>query len=119
MLEHMAGATIADVGPDSRWLEGIDKVADLPNTFLKVFHVIQSKDRDTASPGLDRYEPWLTAAWDAFGEGRLNWPVSGRHASYARIHDLVQQFVAGRGTEAPRRFFVDNARRAYRLVDPG
>lgn len=123
LLEHMGGAMISGDGPDPRWLEGLARAARLPNTFLKVSHVIQSKDRDREAPGLDRYEPWLAAVWNAFGGQRVmfgsDWPVSGRHATYARIHDLVRQFVAGRGAETSRAFFTDNARHAYGLVDAG
>jgi len=119
LIEHMAGATIDHDRPDPRWLDGIAAAAKRPNIFLKVSHVIQSAARDAEQPGLDRYLPWLSAVWDAFGDARVmfgtDWPVSQRHASYARIHDLARQFMAGKGEEAGRRFFTDNARIAYGL----
>lgn len=123
MLEHMAGARIEGDKPDPRWLDGIAAASRHANTWLKVSHVIQSADRDADDPALNRYAPWLEAAWNAFGDDRVmfgaDWPVSLRHATYARIHDLVRQFVTGRGAEASRLFFTDNARRAYGLTDPG
>ena len=121
MLEHMGGASIEGDEPDPRWLDGIAAASRHANTWLKVSHVIQSADRDADDPGLDRYAPWLEAAWNAFGDARVmfgtDWPVSLRHATYARIHDLARQFVAERGAKASRLFFTDNARRAYGLTD--
>lgn len=121
MLEHMAGAKIDGDKPDPRWLDGIAAASRHADTLLKVSHVIQSADRDAEHPGLDRYIPWLDAVWNVFGDARVmfgtDWPVSLRHATYGRIHDLVRRFVRGRGEEASRLFFTDNARRAYGLRD--
>jgi predicted TIM-barrel fold metal-dependent hydrolase len=121
LLEHMAGAMIDGEKPDPRWLDGIASAARHDNVFLKVSHVIQSAARDAEAPDMSRYAPWLAAVWDAFGDRRVmfgtDWPVSLRHASYVRIHDLVRQFVAGRGANASRRFFTENARDAYGLPD--
>jgi L-fuconolactonase len=122
ILEHMAAARITGDKPDPRWLDGIAAAAQHPNTFLKVSHVIQSADGDSQASGLDRYSPWLEAVWKVFGDDRVlfgtDWPVSSRHATYKRIHDLVRQFVTGRGDEAARLFFTDNARRVYGVTDP-
>jgi predicted TIM-barrel fold metal-dependent hydrolase len=121
MLEHMGGARIDGDEPDPRWHDGIATASRHAHTWVKVSHVIQSADRDAAHPGLDRYAPWLEAVWKTFGETRVmfgtDWPVSLRHATYGRIHELVRQFVNGRSPEAARQFFADNARRAYGLLD--
>lgn len=120
-LEHMAGARITGDKPDPGWLDGIAAAARHPERFLKVSHVIQSADRDAAAAGLDGYAAWLEAVWHAFGDERVvfgsDWPPSRRHATYARIVDLVREFVAARGADIAQRFYTDNARRAYGLAD--
>jgi len=68
------------------------------------------------------YEPWLDAAWAAFGEKRLmygsNWPVSNKASSYAEVLDIVKPYVAGKGPEAERWFYADASRAAYRWTEP-
>ena len=68
------------------------------------------------------YEPWLDAAWAAFGEKRLmfgsNWPVSNKASSYAEVLDIVKPYVARKGPEAERWFYAEASRAAYRWVEP-
>ena len=117
LLEHMAGARIAGEAPDPAWIDGIGKAARHPNTFLKVSHVLQSGRAEQEAPAPERYEPWLAAAWQAFGDHRVmfgsDWPVSGRHASYRAIFDAAQRFVHARGEEAEKWFFAESSRAAY------
>ena len=118
LLEHMAGGRIAGTVPDPAWLDGIERAAQRPNTFLKVSHVLQSGMAEQVVPPAERYEPWLAAVWQAFGDRRLmfgsDWPVSARHASYRAIFDAVQRFVHARGEEAEKWFFAESSKAAYR-----
>jgi L-fuconolactonase len=118
MLEHMAGARISGDTADPAWIDGITRAAQRPNTFLKVSHVLQSGMAEQVAPPPERYEPWLAAAWQAFGDRRVmfgsDWPVSARHASYRAIFDAVQRFVHARGAEAEKWFFAESSQAAYR-----
>jgi len=126
LVEHMGSARISDAGPEQTWRDAIAKVARHDNVFLKVSAMAESAahtmklQKAPLDPAF--YEPWLDAAWSAFGEKRLmfgsNWPVSSRTGSYADILGVVRPFVARRGAEAERWFFAESSRAAYRWKDP-
>ena len=121
VLDHMGNTRIAGERPLPEWLAAIGRVARRPNVFMKVSALAESAAHATTpgKPPLDTafYEPWLSAAWNAFGEKRLmfgsNWPVSDRAASYADVIGIVAPFVRTRGAEAERRFFEGTSRAAY------
>lgn len=121
ILEHMAGASITGESPDPVWLNAIAAAARHPGIFLKVSHVIQGGVRGNEIRA-ERYEGWLRAAWQVFGEHRVifgsDWPASQAHATYDRIHEVVRLFVHARGEETTRRFFRANAMQAYGLDAP-
>jgi L-fuconolactonase len=124
VLDHMGNTRIASDGPPTAWLAAIEKVARRPNVFMKVSALAESAAHamKQPKPPLDTafYEPWLDAAWKAFGEQRLlfgtNWPVSDRAASYADVFGIVAPFVRARGPGAERRFFAGTSRVAYGLA---
>jgi predicted TIM-barrel fold metal-dependent hydrolase len=115
VLEHAGWPTAIDAAGLAAWREGIDRLAALPNVDCKVSGLGMA----THSLDADVLRPWIEGCLEAFGAGRSmfggNFPVEAMYGDYATLIDSVTAAVAGL-TEAERRaFFVDNARRAYRL----
>jgi L-fuconolactonase len=115
VLEHSGWPTAVDAAGLVAWREGIDRLAALPNVDCKVSGLGMA----THSLDADVLRPWIEGCLEAFGAGRSmfggNFPVEAMYGDYSTLTDSVIAAVAGL-TEAERRaFFVDNARRAYRL----
>ncbi|MFM8804388.1 MAG: amidohydrolase family protein, partial [Planctomycetia bacterium] len=106
--------------------KSIELAARHANVFMKVSALAESAAHTMklAKAPLDPafYEPWLDAAWAAFGERRLlygsNWPVSNKASSYADVLGIVKPYVDRKGPEAQRWFFAEAARAAYRWAAP-
>lgn len=101
------------------WKEGISRLAERPNVFMKVSALVEqvAGPEGEAPRGLEYYLPVLHHLWESFGEGRLiygsNWPVSDRGAPYEVVYELVREFFAGKGLEALEKYFWKNALVAY------
>ena len=126
IVNHMGNTPVSDKGPLPEWRDAITLAARHPNVFMKVSALAESAAHTMRLPKapLDPafYEPWLDAAWAAFGEKRLmygsNWPVSDKASSYAEVLGIVKPYVARKGPEAERWFYADASRAAYRWVVP-
>ena len=123
VINHVANVRI-DGGPvNNDWRQGMTAAARHPRVFAKISGLVEGARTDDGRVPheTDFYLPILDAMWATFGDDRLiygsNWPVSERFAPYATVQTIVQQYVEGRGPEATRKFFADNARIAYRWVD--
>lgn len=124
VLDHMGNTRVSKDKPLPEWLAAIERVARLPNVFMKASGLVESAAHSMKPAQAPRdpafYEPWLAAVWEAFGPERLmygsNWPVSSRAADYATVHGIVAAFTRSRGPAAERWFFTDTSRAAYRLV---
>jgi predicted TIM-barrel fold metal-dependent hydrolase len=119
VVNHVANVRI-DGGPASPdWVRGIRAAAETPNVFCKVSALVEGTGRDQAPAEVAFYRPVLDTVWEAFGPDRLvygsNWPVSARYASYTVVHRIVAEYFQVRGEAAARKYFRENARRAYRL----
>jgi L-fuconolactonase len=122
VLDHMGNTRVSKDGPLPEWRAAVERVARLPNVFMKASGLVESAAQSMkpaqapCNPAF--YEPWLAAVWKAFGPERVmygsNWPVSDRAADYATVHGIVAAFAQSRGTEAERWFFTDASRAAYR-----
>jgi L-fuconolactonase len=123
-LDHMGNTPISKDGPLPEWLAAIERVARLPNVFMKASGLVESTAQSMKPAQAPRdpafFEPWLAAVWKAFGPERLmygsNWPVSDRAADYATVHAIVAAFARSHGPEAERWLFTDTSRAAYRWV---
>jgi len=122
VLDHLGNTPISPDGPRPDWRDALGRLAGRPHVTLKVSALVESaahtmkRPRAPVDPAF--YEPWLAAAWQALGDGRLmygsNWPVSDRALDYAGLFAIVDAFVRRRGPEAERRFYHDTSRAAYR-----
>lgn len=126
IINHMGNARLSEKGPTPEWRQAIETVAGHPDVFMKVSALAESAAHTmaVAKAPVDSafYEPWLDAAWAAFGAKRLmygsNWPVSDRAACYADVLGIVKPYVASKGAEAERWFYAEASRSAYRWVAP-
>jgi len=126
IVNHMGNTPVSDKGPLPEWRDAIGLAAGHANIFMKVSALAESAahtmrlQKAPLDPAF--YEPWLDAAWAAFGEKRLmfgsNWPVSNKASSYAEVLDIVKPYVARKGPEAEKWFYSDASRAAYRWVEP-
>ena len=126
IINHMGNTPVSDKGPLPEWRESIAEMAGHANVFMKVSAIAESAAHSMRPPTAPVdpafYEPWLDAAWAAFGENRLmygsNWPVSDKAAEYADVLGIVKPYVVNKGPEAERWFYAEAARAAYRWVEP-
>jgi len=126
IVNHMGNTPVSDKGPLPEWRDAIALAAQHANVFMKVSAMAESAAHTMRLPKAPVdpafYEPWLDAAWAAFGERRLmygsNWPVSNKASSYAEVLGIVKPYVARKGPEPERWFYAEASRAAYRWVEP-
>ncbi len=126
IINHMGNTPVSDKGPLPEWRDSIALAARHANVFMKVSALAENAAHTMRIPKAPVdpafYEPWLDAAWAAFGERRLmygsNWPVSNKASSYAEVLGIVQPYVERKGPDAERWFFTEASRTAYRWVEP-
>jgi predicted TIM-barrel fold metal-dependent hydrolase len=117
VLEHSGWPTAVDAAGMAEWRAGIDRLAALPNVDCKVSGLGMA----THSLEADAQRPWIEGCLEAFGAGRClfggNFPVDAMYGDYGTLIASVAAAVAGLSDDERRAFFVDNARRAYRLAE--
>lgn len=123
VINHIANVTIDGKQLNRDWVAGLRDAARHKNVFCKVSALVEGAARGTggkAPKELACYEPTLDAVWDAFGDDRLiygsNWPVCEKAADYATLQKIVLDYVSPRGMTAMRKFFAQNAKKAYDWV---
>jgi L-fuconolactonase len=127
IVDHLGSPPIKveDGGPSDDWRDSLAAAAGHPRVFLKVSGLLEAATQAAhdGRPPLapEHYQPWLDAAWNTFGDGRLlfgsNWPVSDLAGSYGDVLRIVQPYFRRHGPEAERRFFADTCRAAYQTVE--
>jgi L-fuconolactonase len=119
VLEHSGWPTAIDGDGLAAWRAGIDRLAALPNLDCKVSGLGMA----THSLDAGTLRPWIEGCLEAFGPARCmfggNFPVEAMYGDYSTLIDSVSANVAGLSDAERRAFFVDNARRAYRLDAEG
>lgn len=115
VLEHSGWPTAVDADGLAAWRAGIDRLAALPNVDCKVSGLgMATHSLDAAT-----LRPWIEGCLEAFGPDRCmfggNFPVEAMYGDYGTLIDSVSAAVAGLSDAERRAFFVDNARRVYRL----
>jgi L-fuconolactonase len=119
VLEHAGWPTAIDAAGAAAWRAGLDRLAALPNLDCKVSGIAMA----THSLAEEALRPWIEGCLEAFGPERSifggNFPVDAMYGDYGTLIDTVTAAVAGLDESERRAFFVDNARRAYRLPEAG
>ena len=122
VIDHVANVEIDGKAPPAEWVAGMDAAARGRNVFCKVSGLVEGTGRQggKAPADVEFYRPVLDAVWERFGEERViygsNWPVSEVFAPFGTVHGIVTQYFTGRGEQAARRYFSENARTAYKWV---
>ncbi len=115
VLEHSGWPEATDEGGLLQWREAIGALAELPNVSCKVSGIGMA----THSLDADVLRPWIEGCLDAFGAGRCifggNFPVEAMYGDYAGLVDSVRAVVDGLPEDDRRAFWVENARRVYRV----
>ncbi|HEX4130995.1 MAG TPA: amidohydrolase family protein [Pirellulales bacterium] len=118
VLDHLAKPGIKD-GTLSPWREQFFELAKSPNVMCKVSGMVTEAKWNAWKA--DDFQPYLDAAFEAFGPDRLmfgsDWPVALLAARYAGVYALVHDYVAKHHPAAEAKIFGLNATRFYRLSD--
>eukprot|EP01065_Artemidia_motanka_P047366 TRINITY_DN7414_c0_g1_i3.p2 TRINITY_DN7414_c0_g1~~TRINITY_DN7414_c0_g1_i3.p2 ORF type:complete len:288 (+),score=97.09 TRINITY_DN7414_c0_g1_i3:586-1449(+) len=127
VVQHVGGADLTQpVGSPKwfQWLRYVQSLAALPNTVMKVSGV---PERAVGKAGKwdgwtpEQVLPYVRAAADAFGWGRLffggNWFVVDTFSTYSRWRGGIEQILNALNVTVDQRaaFFSGNAERVYRL----
>lgn len=121
VMNHLCGVRIDGAKPGGVWLDGMARLAALPNAACKVSGFVEAAARRPGPTDPDFYRPVLEAALHLFGAERLlfgsNWPVCELGGSYATVLAIARDFSHGHSPDFPRRLFSDNATRLYKIGD--
>jgi L-fuconolactonase len=116
VLDHLGKPPIR-VGAHGAWSEHIAELAALPNIICKISGLMTEADRArwrTADlvPYIEHVIRWFGWSRVLFGS---DWPVCQLAGTYERWLDVVITALGDATADQQQAFFVDNARRTYRL----
>ncbi len=120
VLDHMAKPEIKSGALDV-WERRMRELAAFPNVYCKVSGLVTEADWQAWKP--EDLRPYLDVAFECFGPRRLmagsDWPVCTVAAPYARVMDLVKDYL-GKYTASERDAVLGgNAASFWRLKRPG
>lgn len=114
-LEHCGAPHDRTAEGQRIWVEGINRIAALPNTYVKVsaLHCLFDAPEDSDLAGV------LTPLREAFGADRMafgtDWPVHDRICPAPEALAAMLRLTADWSEPEQRAFFHDTARRLYRF----
>jgi len=115
ILDHIGKPAIRD-GRMQPWASQMRALAQFPNLVCKVSGVATEA---AVTWTADDLKPFIDVAFDVFGFGRTmfggDWPVTLQAVEPRRWIALLDERLAGVDAADQRRFWRDNAARAYRL----
>ena len=120
VIDHLAKPRIKEHSLDD-WLPDFRAAASFPNVFCKLSGMITEADWGRWS--VEDLRPYVTAALDLFGPGRLmfgsDWPVCELAGTYGQVHRALVEVLASLGLSAAERdeIFGGTAARFYGLSD--
>jgi L-fuconolactonase len=116
VLDHLAKPPIKS-GAVDLWARGIRELASFPNVRAKVSGLVTEADWKAWKP--EDVRPYLDVAFECFGPTRLmigsDWPVCTVAASYARVVNLVKDYMSHFTTEDCEAVLGGNAVNFWRL----
>jgi L-fuconolactonase len=118
VLDHLAKPEIRR-GEIRGWERDLRRLATFPNVWAKLSGLVTEADWRAWTPG--QLRPYLDVAFDAFGARRLmagsDWPVCTVAGDYARVMDVVTEYVAGRPADEREAVLGGNAVRFWKLEE--
>ncbi len=116
VLDHLAKPPIKS-GAVDLWARGIRQLASFPNVYAKVSGLVTEADWQAWKP--EDVRPYLDVAFASFGAKRLmigsDWPVCTVAASYARVMNLVKDYLSNYGVQEQEAVLGGNAANFWRL----
>ena len=116
VLDHLAKPPIKS-GAVDLWARGIRELASFPNVYAKVSGLVTEADWQAWKP--EDVRPYLDVAFESFGAKRLmigsDWPVCTVAASYARVMNLVKDYLSNYAVEEREAVLGGNAANFWRL----
>ena len=126
VINHLGNVRIDGKEPPRDWTDGIRAAAKSPHVFMKVSGYIENGRVDgmkLAPEETAHYRPVFDRSWDAFGVDRMiygsDWPVSDVGGHYGTIIKIATEYFRDKGDVATKKFFADNAQKAYRWPNRG
>lgn len=120
IIDHVAKPDVRR-GGDRAWANGIQAIGACENVSCKVSGLVTETGWDDWT--FEEFVPVIERASEVFGFDRLlfgsDWPVCLLAASYAQVVQITEHALSGISPEERRRFYAVNARRFYRLPEPG
>jgi len=116
VLDHMAKPDVR-TRTSTRWSMMICKLASKPNVYCKLSGLVTEADwyRWSAAD----FTPFLDTVFGAFGPERLmfgsDWPVCLLASSYAKVKQVMEEYVDRHAAEHKDKIFGGNAVRFYGL----
>jgi L-fuconolactonase len=116
VIDHIAKPEIK-AGKMSPWAERIREIAGNPSVFCKVSGMVTEADWKDWRAG--DFRPYLDVVFEAFGTDRLlfgsDWPVCLVAGSYARVKEVVEDYIRKFSDSDKKKIFGSNAAHFYGL----
>lgn len=116
VIDHMAKPYIKD-GFFDGWAILMKEIAKHENVYCKLSGMITEADFNSWTP--DQINPYMDLVLGAFGSDRImygsDWPVCLVAGNYARVKQLVTDFISKLSTNEQRKIMGDNAIYFYNL----
>jgi L-fuconolactonase len=116
VIDHIAKPEIK-AGKMSPWAERIREIGGNPNVFCKVSGMVTEADWKDWRAG--DFRPYLDVVFEAFGTDRLlfgsDWPVCLVAGSYARVKEVVEDYIRKFSDIDKKKIFGSNAAHFYGL----
>jgi L-fuconolactonase len=116
VLDHLAKPPIKS-GSLNPWARGIRKLASFKNVYCKLSGLVTEADWQAWTP--EDIKPYWDVALECFGATRLmigsDWPVCTVAGPYARVMDVVKDYLRGCPAETVDGILGGNAQAFWRL----
>jgi L-fuconolactonase len=116
VLDHLAKPPLKS-GSLNPWARGIRKLASFKNVYCKLSGLVTEADWQAWTP--EDIKPYWDVALECFGTTRLmigsDWPVCTVAGSYARVMDVVKDYLRGCPAETVDGILGGNAQAFWRL----
>jgi L-fuconolactonase len=116
LLDHLGKPDIRG-GGYAAWRPDFDRLAERPNVWCKLSGLVTEADWRAWTPA--RLRPYLDAAFEVFGSGRLmigsDWPVCTLAAGYGETMGVVLDVLTEYSDDERRRVLSGTARAFWRL----